>query len=166
MEKKSKELKALLFMILFVMSLSAFSLSLIPFLSDESGKTDIASYILAGLFWCGFLTAIIATIVMSVRMKKHYNQLVEKGKLKRQRLPGIISFSLSIKNIVVYAVIATGLILIITDIILTYIPIRFGFLIISLTVLFFAYHCVIDGKYYKMYKYIKEKKDDEISGQA
>ncbi len=63
--------------------------------------------------------------------------------------------------LILYGATVMGLVLIITDIIFDYIPETAMFPILSVTILSFTVHCVIDGKYYKAYKLIKESVNDD-----
>lgn len=130
------------------MTISSLSLSLIPFMkeSTENGSSPLG-YVIAAIFWLGLIAALVSTYLTRTSLRQH-----QKG----QRLPGIIKFSLNKKSIILYAFIVIGLVLIVTDIAFTYVPEIIMFPIVSVTIILFTVHCVVDGKYYKAYQQMKE----------
>lgn len=162
MHRCLKKAKQSLAIALISAAVSSLSLSFIPFTSGiEEAKSNTAAYAIAAAFWIGLLLMLIATFVTQRALSGVLDKMVSKKKMKRQKLPGIICFSFGGKRLMLYAVAAVGLILSITDIAYNYIPERVMFPIISVTILSFIIHCVVDGKYYKVYKLIKESVNDE-----
>ena len=149
---------------LIAAALSSISLSLTLFTSGvEDGKLGILGYIIASVFWFGWVVVFFATRSTKKTLHKYREKLIAKGELKRQHPVGAISFSKQWKMLVLYGVIVLGLVLIITDMIFRYIPEAVVFPITSITVLSFAVHCVVDGKYYEVYKQIKESVKNETN---
>lgn len=64
---------------------------------------------------------------------------------------------------ILYGVVILGVGLMVTDIMFSYVPEMAMFPIISITILSFAVHCVVDGKYYKVYKLMKENVNNETN---
>lgn len=135
--------------------ISSGSLSLIPLISND--KSDIfKTKIIALLFWMGLFLVLLMTGIISVLLRRYRVQYIANQQMKKQILPGCIFFSINFTNAVIYAVIIMGLVLSITDIVWIYIPESVMFSVLSITMMFFLVHSVIDGKYYKVYKIMKE----------
>lgn len=159
-----KKAKVSLFLTILAIAISSFSLCLIPFTSGiEKGQNNIIAYGIAAVFWIGIILSLIATHYTKKRLHSCCEKVIIKKYMKNQILPGLLNFSLNWMSIVLYSIIAVGLILIITDIIFGYVPEMVMFPIISVTILSFALHCVLDGKYYKVYKLIKESVNNETN---
>lgn len=142
--------------------LSSFSLSVIPFIPKmENEKTSVISYVIAAIFWVGLILTLITSYLTKRMLSRVREKMIAKGHLNGNSLPGVISFSLQGKNIFLYALTVLGGILVITDIIYNYVPEMMMFPILSLTVLSFELHCILDGRNYKVYKLIKESVNDE-----
>lgn len=138
-------------------TLSSFSLSTIPFLERlEEEKGQIIAYIIAAVFWIGLLLTFISAYITTRILRKSREKLKSKGSIKMRQAIGIVSFSVDWRMWILYGTIILGLVLIITDIIIGYVPELIMFPVVSITILSFIVHCVIDGKYYKTYKLIKE----------
>lgn len=139
------------------MTISSLSLSLIPFMeeSTEKGSSPLG-YVIAATFWLGLIAALVSTYLTRTSLRRHRERLIVRDSMERQRLPGIINFSLNKKNIILYAFIVIGLVLIVTDIAFSYVPETIMFPIVSVTIILFTVHCVVDGKYYKAYQQMKE----------
>lgn len=143
-------------------TLSSFSLSLIPFtMGFEEGKSNVIAYIIAVVFWLGLLLTFIAAYLTKRALCKSREKLIIKGQISKHQAIGLISFSKDWRMWILYGTTVLGLVLMITDIIIGYVPESVMFPIISVTILSFTVHCVIDGKYYKAYKLIKESVDNE-----
>ena len=154
MLKKSLNQARLWMTVTFVaIAVSALSLSLIPYVPLDGSA---ASYIIGAVFWIGVIVGTVSIIMTKKVLHRYRAMLVDKKFIADRGLPGVISFTPKAGYIVLYAVTLVGLILMITDMIFTYVPERAMFPIISVTILSFTIHCVIDGKYYKAYKLIKE----------
>ena len=163
-KRSLKQARLLLAITVIAAALSSLSLSLIPLTSGiEDGKNNIVAYAIAAVFWIGLILTLVAALLTKRKLYAYREKLLIKGFIKEQRLPGIISFSFSWKNIILYTITVLGLILIISDIIFVYVPEMIMFPIISVTILSFAVHCVVDGKYYKGYKLIKESVRNETN---
>lgn len=138
-------------------ALSSFSLCLIPFTSGfEEGKSNIFAYCIAAAFWLGWIVMLVAAHITKRKLSLQCKKLIANKSIKIQRLPGIISFSFDWRNIILYAITVIGFVVSVTDILFSYVPEMIMFPIISVTILSFEIHCVVDGKYYKVYQRIKE----------
>lgn len=148
-------------------AVACLSLSLIPlFAQVDNGRINIASYIIASLFWGGFLISFIASCFTKKTLCKYQEHLISKGYvIERQRI-GIVSFSRDHRMYIVYGTTIIGVLLMVSDIIVQYAPEAVMFPIVSITLLSFATHCIIDGKNYKAYKKIKEIINDETKRKA
>ena len=136
-------------------AVSGVALSLIVFTSGiTEGGNNIGAYLIAATFWLSILAVIVFSFSTRRLLNKHYKELMRKQKIA-QRVPGVLHFSLKMPNIVIYAVTVVGVILMVTDIIFGYIAEAIMFPVVSITLVAFILHCVIDGKYYKVYQYMK-----------
>lgn len=145
-------------------ALSSFSLSLIPFTSGfEEGESNVIAYVIAAVFWIGLLLTFIAAHSTKRTLYRFREKLIIKGYITKHQPIGIISFSKDWRMWILYGITLLGLVLIITDIIIGYVPEKVMFPTISVTILSFAVHCVFDGKYYKAYKLIKESVNNETN---
>lgn len=144
--------------------LSGLSLSVIPFVPVfEKGKSNVPAYLIAGVFWGGLIVALVAAHITKKTLRDAREKLIVKGQIKRYQLPGVFSFSGNWRMWIIYGIIVLGLVLIITDIVIGYISETLMFPIVSVTILLFTIHCVVDGKYYKVYKLIKEGVKNETN---
>lgn len=160
-----RESGLLLALMLIAAVFSSFSLSFIPLTyGDGEGKNNIIAYAIAIVFWLGLILMLITLQLMRKKLSVYREELSDEGIVINQQLPGIVNFSFQRRNIALYAVTAVGLCLIISDIIFNYISEVIMFPIISVTILSFAVHCVVDGKCYKVYKLIKESEKNETNG--
>ena len=130
------------------------SLGMITLFND--GNSNSIQFALAVIFW----VCLLACIVIPFFIRKVLGTYVKKAKID-SRLPGILSLSGGKQNIVLYAITVIGIAVIVTDIFWGYLPEVMIFPLISITLLSFLIHCIIDGKYYKIYKNIKEMTNDE-----
>ena len=148
-------------------AVACLSLSLIPFLFEiENGRINTASYIIASLFWSGLLISLISAFLTKKLLSKYQGCLASEGcTAKRQRI-GIVSFSKDSRMYIIYGITVLGILLILSDIIFKYVPEVIMFPAVSVTLLSFVTHCVIDGKYYKAYKTIKENYDNDTKRKA
>ena len=144
--------------------LMSFPLSLMPFVSGiEEGKSNVIAYIVAAVFWVGLLLTFISAHATKRILYRSREKLIIKGCIAKNQPIGIISFSKDWRMWILYGITLLGLVLIITDIIIGYVPEKVMFPTISVTILSFAVHCVFDGKYYKAYKLIKESVNNETN---
>ena len=147
---------------LIAAALSSFSLSLIPFTSGfEEGESNVIAYVIAAVFWICLLLTLGAAYSTRKTLYRYRVRLIMNGYIRKHQPIGIISFSKDWRMLILYGVTVVGLVLIITDIIFDYVPETVMFPIISVTILSFTVHCVVDGKYYKAYKLIKESVNNE-----
>ena len=145
-------------------TLSSLSLSFIPFaVSVEKGHSDIFAYIIAAFFWGGLLSTFIASQATKRILRRLREKMIIKGCLAERQPIGVASFSKDWRMWILYGTTFLGLVLMITDIILDYIPEIIMFPVISVTILTFAIHCVVDGRYYKAYQRIKESVNNETN---
>lgn len=140
-------------------------LCLIPLTQNlENTQKSALIYIIASAFWLSWIIVGLCTVLLKKTLNPIYTRMIEKKVIETQKKPGIISFSIKRRqNLILYAAIAVGLILIITDILIGYTPEKIMFPILSLTVSMIVLHSVIDGKYYKVYKLLKENVKDDAN---
>ena len=160
--------KARLFIVTTVASaaLSSLSLSLIPIISQlDKERQTVVLYVLATVFWGNLLLTIIGTYYTQKSLFGVRRQLI-RGYIRKHQRVGIVSFSKDWKMLIVYGVTIIGMLLIISDIIWGYTPETIMLPILSITMFLFIVHCIVDGKYYKAYKLIKESLDNETKCKA
>lgn len=144
--------------------ISGLSLNLIPYITVfEEGKNNIAAYVVAAIFWIGMLAAFVSSYLTGVILYEYREAIVVKGLMKKYHPIGVFSFSKDKRMLILYSITLVGMILIIADIIFGFVSEYIMFPILSITVLSFAVHCVVDGKYYKAYKMIKEIINNETT---
>lgn len=145
-------------------AISSASLSLIPFIVGfEEGKNKVIAYVVAAIFWLGILLTMIASHFTKRTLKRYREKLIAHGCVKRHQPIGIFGFSKDWRMWVLYVLMIFGLTLIVSDIIFGYVPELIMFPVISVTILSFAVHCVVDGRNYKAYKLIKEIVNNETN---
>lgn len=143
-------------------AISALSVSVIPFIPEnESVMGSVMGYVFAAVFWFALLMAFVASGFTRKTLYKYRRYLVSKKYIPKEHPWGIFSFSKKWNMLILYGTCLAGIAVIVTDIVFCYVPERIMFPIISLTMLLFAVHCVVDGKYYKVYKQIKESVNNE-----
>ena len=148
-------------------AVSSFSLSFIPLVDGiGEGKSSIAAYIIAAVFWICLFLSLFAAYSTKCTLYKFRKKLIHLGYIDRRHRPGIVSFTKSRESLIIYLINILGFLLIISDIAFSFIPESIMFPVISVTILSFAIHCVIDGKYYKVYKLIKERLNNETNPKA
>ncbi len=157
-----KKAKLLIAATLISAALSSLSLALIPFVTGN-GKTEHAyiAYIIAAIFWIGLIVMLVSVWLTKKKLYPHRRKLIAGGLIRKHQRIGIINFSSEWGRIVLYSITVLGVILCVGDIIFTFVPQKVMFPVISVTILSFAVHCVIDGKYYKAYKLMKENTNNE-----
>lgn len=143
-------------------AISAVALALIPFLQflKESGQS-VFRIIIAAAFWAGLLVGIFSTFITNAGMSGARRRVYKAGKLEKSKLPGIVSFSIRPLSVITYAVFFCGAALAVSEIITHWLPEFVLFPILGITLFAFAFHCVIDGKNYKVYRIIKEGMHDD-----
>ena len=155
--KNVKKARVTLITTIIAMVISSLSLSFIPFVSDFDIKNDSwLIFVIALSFWLGIFISFMATFITKIFLSQEKENLINKGIIKRRILPGAVSFKFGLINIIIYLITGVGVAVIVFDIFLGYMPEIIMFPIITLTFLSFSLHCVIDGKYYEVYKTIKE----------
>lgn len=150
--------KARITLLITILSMTASSISLmfITLVSSDKGMNSWMAYIIALIFWLGIVLAFVSTIITKIFLSKERQKLIDKEMIKKQVIPGIVYFDFKMNNIIIYSIMGIGLLLIVSDLFMNYIPEAIMFPVISITLISFSLHCVIDGKYYKVYKTIKE----------
>lgn len=161
MSKQEKKAKIFLQITVILFAVSFFSLSFIPFMdsSDESTQR-ILSNIIAALFWLGLIAGIIFNCITNRVIRKNSKKAVKKV-FNKQKFPGAITFSSNMKHLIIYGVILIGVVIMISDIALSWVASYIMFPVISLTLFLFTVHCIIDGKNYKIYMNAKEGVSNE-----
>ena len=160
--KQIKKARTTLLATVIAMIFSGVSLSFISILSNESKKTiNWTAYLIAICFWLGIISAVVCVISTKVYLSKERQKLLNSGIISKQVLPGAVCFGKGKNNIIIYSIFVIGLALIVSDIFTSYVPEKLMYPIISITIISFSIHCVIDGKYYKVYKIIKESVENE-----
>lgn len=139
--------------ILFVMSF--FSVDFIPCLEVIPANYEMnISYLIAITFWLGFVMGNVTLLLSQALIKK---ESLKKKILIKKQLPGIFYFRK--ENVRIYIGIIIGLITIGLDMMFNWIPVTIIYVIISITVYLILLHSIVDGKYYRMYKHMKENKN-------
>lgn len=139
---------------------SSVSLGIIPFVQFLPDKLEkITNYIVAALFYLGLIIGGFAIKNAKNRMYRWRRRLMAERQIKKQRLPGIITFSTDIKHIVLYTICVLGILVMVSDMFFHYISEYIMFPILSVVLFTFALHCIVDGENYKLFKAIKEGMD-------
>lgn len=139
---------------LLCFAVSALSLSAIPLIQvKERGPAVIA---VAAVFWGALLAGLAVFLLASAKFRKYREQLYQRGKLKRQPLPGILSFRARPLQLTLYLIVAAGAACAVTDILRHWVPGALMFPILSVTMLAFVLHCFLDGRDYQAYAKMKE----------
>lgn len=145
-------------------ALSSFSLIMIPFtMGFDEGEISAIAYIFAAFFWLGLLLTLLAAYSTKRTLYIFREKSIKNGLITKHHPIGLVSFSRDRRMWILYGMTIIGLVLMITDIIIGYVPTSIMFSIIAITFLTFAVHCVVDGKYYKAYKLIKESVNNETN---
>ena len=161
MDKQMNKSKTFLLITVILFAVSFFSLSLIPLTeSFDEDKQRLISNIIAVMFYLGLIGGIVFDCLAN-RQIRSCNKKTAKEILEKQKLPGAITFSTDKKNLIVYAVLIIGIILMVSDIFLNWVATYIMFPVISLTLFLFAVHCIIDGKNYKIYMNTKKGVSNE-----
>lgn len=159
-----KEAKLTIVVTLVSAAIPGFCLTLIPFIVGiEEGKSNIVAYVIAAVFWISVLLTFVAAYVTKKTLLRFRKKLIIKGYVQEHQPIGAVSFSKDWRMWTLYGTTIIGLVLIVTDIIFKYVHETVMFPIISVTIWSFAVHCVVDGKYYKTYKLIKESVNNETN---
>ena len=150
------------FIILTVISIliSGISLCLIPLCTFMPDYRWLP-YTLGAVFWTGVIASFTLSFFTKSTLKRYYAKLVLNGVIPEQWGAGIITFSLKRSSIIIYSVILACIACIALDLIWGFIPEVIMFPIIAITLLSVTLHCVFDGRYYKVYKLIKESFKNE-----
>ena len=142
--------------------ISACSFLITPTVSNLSENAHKSTTIvISGMFWIGLIFGIAMTVVTNVNMRHMRYKAYETGKLKRRSLPGALMFSNNIIHILLYVVIIVGISVLISDLVLRWLPNDAVLPILAVTYFVFVIHSIIDGKNYMAYKIIKEGKRDD-----
>lgn len=157
METDVKKAKVTFTLTLIFSVISSVSISFISLTSGiREGENNLLAYCIAIAFWGGILLSIVMSFITRALLLPHYRELIDKKCVSPQRAAGIISFSANKTSVALYVIIIVGVLLCASDIMFDYLAEKIVFPVISVTILAFLLHCVIDGKCYKVYKYIKE----------
>ena len=158
MSKKTIDMAKITISTAFVsFAVSSASLFMIPFLQLFSDKAEaFLGYAVAALFWLGLVFGILSSTGAGFFMKKRKKRLIAENKFRKQKLPGIITFSLDLKRLALYAVCLISTILLVTDLIFGYMSEYVMFPLLALLFLSFTVHCIVDGENYKLYLTIKK----------
>lgn len=132
-------------------------LSLFPLLSMRA--QNIISYGVAIIFWIGMIAGCICLIRLELLRK----ELKGNKKKRRWRPPGIVAFSVDKPHMALYGGIFLGLTLIVSDLVEHWISSYIMYPIIAATLFLFIIHCIIDGKNYRTYKFLKEGANDGMA---
>jgi len=155
--KNIKKSRATLIATIVAMIISSASLSFIPLVSDFDIKSNSwLIFAIALAFWMGIFVSLLTAFMTKIFLSRERENLVNKGIIKKKKLPGAFSFKVGLINIIIYSITGIGLVVIVSDIFFGYMTEIIMFPIITLTLISFSLHCVLDGKYYEVYKTIKE----------
>ena len=144
-------------MTFFSFATMALGIVLIPVLDVvPSGAENVLSKLIAVVIWASVILGIASIFITDVLCRKWRRYLEIGGKVRLQKLPGIIKFSKKKSHLAIYAVCFIGCVLLVTDMIFRYLKGYIAFPIISIVILTFVLHSITDGKNYKLYKTIKK----------
>ncbi len=155
-----KRLRALLAGQVGCFAVSFFSLSFTPLLTRGGRGERAGTILLASLFWFFFLAGIVLVILAGAYTKQKRAALRGKGVLPRH-LPGVICFRgasracFSLPRVIFYAVFAVGAVLLVCDLLFSFLPGSLLPLTLSITLFAFALHAVADGETYQTYAILK-----------
>lgn len=139
---------------------SSLSLGLIPFVQFLPDKLEsITNYIVAAFFYLGLIVGFFAIRNAKIRMYRWRRRLMAERQFKKQRFPGIITFSTDIMYILLYAICVLGILVMVSDMFFHHISEYIMFPILSVVLFAFTLHCIVDGENYKLFKAIKEGMD-------
>lgn len=162
MERYQSKSKWLMISIFTAFAVSSVSIACIPLTDNFSERiSTIVAYVIGALFWIGLISGILLSGYTKSVLYRPRKFFQSHHMLHRQRYSGILSFDLTVPKIALYAVCALGLILIICDFILRFIPGIVMFPIIAITIFAIELHGIVDGINYKTYKLLKEGIKDE-----
>ncbi len=133
---------------------AALSLSTIPLIQVD--KHGPGMYIAAGVFWGGMLLGLAFFVLASVKFRKHRATAYERKLVRRQPLPGALTFRLRADRLALDGIIAAGLVRIGTVLRFHWAPDYLMFPILSTTMIAFALHCFLDGRNHQVYEKLKE----------
>ena len=153
MKRIEKEIGLSIWLTIVSFAVSFLSLSAIPLSQHLTDKGQrITGYIIAAIFWLFLIVGFLIVFLTKRRQQTVRRKLKSMRLLRAHQSPGIISFSLSPLTITIYMIFMIGLIVVISDMIFHWVPGYIMFPIISITLVAFMMHCVIDGENYKIYK--------------
>lgn len=162
MKKQADKSKIFLQITVVLYAVSFFSLSIIPFMDSlEEATQRIVSNIIAAMFYLGLIAGIVFDLLANREILRN-SKGTARALLDRQKSPGIITFSADRKHLIIYGVLAIGIVIMVSDIIFSWVAGYIMFPIISLTLFLFAVHCIIDGKNYKIYMNMKKGVGNEL----
>lgn len=157
MNRELKKYRFILWITIVSFLLPASALLAIPVvanLPDEAQKP--ATITIAALFWLGIILGIVMIIYANSRMRRMRWKAYATGKLDRPPAPGAFMFSRKAGHLILYGILIVGGAVLISDLILRWLPEGILFFILSGTLIAFVIHSIIDGKNYKAYKIMKE----------
>lgn len=157
------ESKRSILLTLIAALLSSLSLSLIPLSNGfEEGESHVLAYIIGVVFWLGFLIMLLSSHITKKKLARYREKLIANERMQKQRV-GIISFSKSWKMWILYGLVLIGIVLLLTDIVIGWLPEWVTLPLLSLTLAAFEIHCILDGKNFKTYQIIKEGAKNETT---
>lgn len=160
MREKAKRIRWLYIITLISFLLSALSIVLIPIIDivPETQK-KVCTICIAAVFWGGLIAGIVFTVLTCLKIKPIRRGLCRKGRLKPIKAPGVVRFGKEPFRIVLYAVMIICIAAAATDLFFHWLPPVGLFIILALAYIAFAAHCIIDGKNFNTYQFIKEGKE-------
>lgn len=126
---------------------------------DEINALAI-SYSVAIIFWGSLIYGFVFCFRARLLVKKHLKNEKIKNKLNNSKKLGIFSFSKSITHVILYLIFLVGITLILFDLFQSRITSSIMIPVISVTMFSFALHCIVDGANYKIYKQMKEGRNN------
>lgn len=162
MKEYIKKYRFLYRALIIAFCISALSLNVIPYIDDlPEDVQDPISYLVAGVFWGGALIGVILIIVEHFASKKMRMKAVDHKKYEIPRFPGVMVITNRTPNLIIIGLFAVGFGVLISDLIIGWIPGKVFFPILCITYILFCVHSIIDGKNYKAYRVVEEIKEEK-----
>ena len=159
--KSIKKIKISIMLSIIFFFVAFFSLSMLVFIPKvEETYQMVIGYSVAIVFWSSLSFGCTFCIRTNLAVKRLLMGCSKEEISKKSKIPGVMSFSGNIYHLILYLVIVIGVILIISDLVNSWISSNIMFPVISITMFSFAMHCIVDGSNYKIYKQMKEGRNN------
>ena len=159
MDSIIKRIKVLLCVAVFSVFVPCVALAFAPLSGFAPDRiTNVLETVVGALFWLGIVVSVTITLLIKIYLLRLKRRTSVERQLRRQKLPGILTFIPRRNHLILYGIFVIGLLLIVADIKFEFISQFIMFPILAGTIFAFAMHCIVDGKLYRLYKSIKEGK--------